>query len=102
MDGMSNADFGLIAETASFLCYFSTLPDSRQAGKVVYPLDEVLLLSLLAVLAGADSFAGIARFGERNRGCCVGFCPLRMGHRRMTRWATSSPRWTPRHSSAAS
>ena len=64
MDGMSNADFGLIAETASFLCYFSTLPDSRQAGKVVYPLDEVLLLSLLAVLAGADSFAGIARRGE--------------------------------------
>ena len=49
MDGMSNADFGLIAETASFLCYFSTLPDFRQAGKVVYPLDEVLLLSLLAV-----------------------------------------------------
>jgi hypothetical protein len=24
MDGMSNADFGLIAETASFLCYFVT------------------------------------------------------------------------------
>lgn len=28
-----------------------------------YPLDEVLLLALLAVLAGADSFADIARFG---------------------------------------
>ena len=66
MDGRDEAEFGLIAETACFLCYFSALPDSRQPGKVVYPLDEVLLLSLLAVLAGAESFAGIARFGERN------------------------------------
>jgi predicted transposase YbfD/YdcC len=32
--------------------------------KVVYPLDEVLLLSLLAVLAGAETFTDIARFGE--------------------------------------
>jgi predicted transposase YbfD/YdcC len=29
----------------------------------MYPLDEVLLLSLLAVLAGAESFVDIARFG---------------------------------------
>ena len=76
MDGMSRADFGLIAETASFLCYFSTLPDARQAGKVVYPLDEVLLLSLLAVLAGADSFAGIARFGEKKLNLLRRFLPF--------------------------
>src|SRR6185437_12354674 len=30
-----------------------TLTNGRQAGKMVYPLDEVLLLALLAVLAGA-------------------------------------------------
>lgn len=65
MDGIADTDFGLIAETASFLCYFNMLQDDRQAGKVVYPLNEVLLLSLLAVLAGAESFAGIARFGEK-------------------------------------
>jgi hypothetical protein len=47
------------------LCYFSILPDAWQAGKVIYPLDEVLLLSLLGVLAGAESFAGTARFGEK-------------------------------------
>ena len=41
------------------------MPDPRQAVKVVYPLDEVLLLSLLAVLAGADAFTDIARFGEK-------------------------------------
>jgi len=79
MDGMSKADFGLIAETASFLCYFSVLPDSRQAGKVVYPLDEVLLLSLFAVLAGADSFAGIARFGEKKLKLLRRFLPFADG-----------------------
>jgi hypothetical protein len=31
---------------------------------VVYPLDEVLLLSLFAVLAGAETFTVIARFGD--------------------------------------
>jgi hypothetical protein len=30
-----------IAETTSFLHYFSGLPDHRQAGKVDYPLPEV-------------------------------------------------------------
>jgi hypothetical protein len=53
---------GLVAKTASFLCHFSSLPDSRQPGKVIYPLNEVLLL---AVLAGAESFTGVARFGEK-------------------------------------
>jgi predicted transposase YbfD/YdcC len=57
--------FAAIAETTSFLHYFSGLPDLRQAGKVDYPLPEVLLLILLAVLAGAETFTDIARFGER-------------------------------------
>lgn len=57
--------FAAIAETTSFLQYFKELPDHRQAGKVDYPLCEILLLSLLAVLAGAEAFTDIARFGER-------------------------------------
>src|SRR4029077_18942323 len=56
--------FPVIAETTSFLHYFSYLPDHRQAGKVDYPLAEILLLVLLAVLAGAETFCDIAR-GER-------------------------------------
>jgi len=39
------------------------LPDHRQRGKVYYPLDEVLLLCLLAVLAGAETVTDIALFG---------------------------------------
>src|ERR1700720_1839908 len=57
--------FAAVAETTSFLHYFSGLPDHRQASKVNYPLPEVLLLILLAVLAGAEPFTDIARFGER-------------------------------------
>lgn len=53
-----------IYETVVFLDYFSDLPDPRQLIKVIYPLDEVLLLSLLAALAGAETFSDIARFGE--------------------------------------
>ncbi|GLR67432.1 ISAs1 family transposase [Acidocella aquatica] len=51
--------------TLVFLEYFEDLPDPRQRGKVMYPLDEVLLLALLAVLAGAETFVDIARFGTK-------------------------------------
>src|SRR4051812_33145223 len=56
---------GALDETVVFLDYFQSLPDPRQRGKVIYPLDEVLLLCLLAVLAGAESFVEIARFGTK-------------------------------------
>jgi predicted transposase YbfD/YdcC len=58
-------DQGAFGEVVVFLSHFKTLDDPRQAGKVLYPLDEVLLLCLLAVLAGAETFVDIARFGEK-------------------------------------
>ena len=61
----ARSDIRAIEETVVFLDYFKELPDPRQAGKVIYPLAEVLLLCLLAVLAGAESFVDIARFGEK-------------------------------------
>ena len=57
--------FAALSETVVFLNHFKDLPDPRQPGKVIYPLDEVLLLCLLAVLAGAEAFVDIARFGEK-------------------------------------
>jgi len=53
-----------VFETTVFLDYFKDMPDHRQAGKVDYPLREILLLALLAVLAGAEGFTDIARFGR--------------------------------------
>ena len=54
-----------LGETVVFLSHFRDLPDPRQPGKVVYPLAEVLLLCLLAVLAGAETFVDIALFGQK-------------------------------------
>lgn len=55
---------GAITEGVVFLDHFADLPDPRQLSKVIYPLDEILLLSLLAVLAGAETFTAIAQFGK--------------------------------------
>jgi predicted transposase YbfD/YdcC len=60
---MSVADDAIL-ESVAFLDHFADLPDPRQLGKVIYPLDEILLLSLLAVLAGAETFTAIAQFGK--------------------------------------
>ena len=55
---------GALVESIVFLDHFKDLRDPRQLIKVIYPLDEILLLSLLAVLAGAETFTGIAQFGK--------------------------------------
>ena len=73
------ADFGSLGEATVFLDYFKDLPDPRQAGKVVYPLNEVLLLSLLAVLANAESFTDMARFGEKKLALLRRFLPFADG-----------------------
>jgi hypothetical protein len=72
-------DCSAIFEATVFLSHFNDLPDPRQAVKVVYPLDEVLLLSLLAVLAGAESFTDIARFGDKKLALLRRFRPFLNG-----------------------
>src|SRR5471030_3075857 len=71
--------FAALAETTVFLQYFKDMPDSRQIGKVIYPLDEILLLCLLAVLAGSEAFTEIARFGERKLALLRRFRPFKDG-----------------------
>jgi predicted transposase YbfD/YdcC len=68
-----------VSESVVFLGYFKDLPDPRQRGKVIYPLEEVLLLCLLAVLGGAETFVDIARFGEKKLGLLRRFRPFRDG-----------------------
>jgi predicted transposase YbfD/YdcC len=45
----------------------------------MYPLDEVLLLCLLGVLAGAETFVDIARFGDKKLELLRRFRPFRDG-----------------------
>jgi predicted transposase YbfD/YdcC len=78
MDSMT-AECAALAETTVFLAYFREMPDHRQPGKVVYPLDEILLLCLLAVLAGAETFTDIARFGEKKLALLRRFRPFLNG-----------------------
>ncbi len=69
----------VFAETVVFLSYFKDLRDPRQQGKVAYPLDEILLLCLLAVLAGAETFVDIALFGHKKLGLLRRFRPFAEG-----------------------
>jgi predicted transposase YbfD/YdcC len=75
----TDADCAALAETTVFLSYFKDMPDHRQAGKVIYPLDEILLLCLLGVLAGAEAFTDIARFGEKKLDLLRRFRPFANG-----------------------
>src|SRR5882757_3138582 len=78
MEGTA-ADCGAFSEAVVFLDYFKDLPDPRQRGKVLYPLDEVLLLCLLAVLAGSEAITDIARFGEKKLELLRRFRPFKDG-----------------------
>lgn len=69
-------DGGAFTGSVVFLSHFSALPDARQRGKVKYRLDEVLLLCLLAVVAGADCIVEIARFGQKKRDLLGRFRPF--------------------------
>jgi predicted transposase YbfD/YdcC len=62
-----------------FLEAFSALPDPRQSKKVLYPLDEVLLLTLCAVLCGADGWVSVALFGEQKLKFLRRFLPFENG-----------------------
>jgi predicted transposase YbfD/YdcC len=73
------ADCGALNESVVFLEHFSGLDDPRQPGKVIYLLNEVLLLCLLAVLAGAETFTDIALFGEKKLPLLRRFLPYDNG-----------------------
>jgi len=50
--------------TTSFQDLAESITDPRQQAKVMYPLDELLLLSLCGVVSGCESFVDIALYGE--------------------------------------
>jgi predicted transposase YbfD/YdcC len=78
MAGMT-ADCAAFDETVVFLGHFKDLEDPRQQGKVDYPLEEILILCLLAVLAGADTVTDIALFGRKKLDLLRRFRPFAKG-----------------------
>jgi predicted transposase YbfD/YdcC len=77
-DAQSQADRAY-DQVIEWLEHFEDLDDPRQAGKVAYPLDEMLLQCLLAVLAGAESWVEIAAFGKRKLDFLRRFAPFEEG-----------------------
>jgi len=67
------------SEGIVFLSYFRDLPDVRQQIKVEYPLEEVLLLCLVAVICDCNHFTEIARFGEKRLALLRQFLPFAHG-----------------------
>lgn len=67
------------AQKPVLIDHFSALQDPRQQWKVLYPLNEILLLVLCGVLAGADDFVEIADWGETNLEFLRRFLPFEKG-----------------------
>ena len=51
-------------ETCSFLDYFEDMPDHRIDRKKLYPCNELLLLTLCAVISGAEGWSDVEDYGE--------------------------------------
>ena len=77
--------FEAIAETTVFLDHFKELPDPRQTGKIVYRLDELLLLSLLALPCWSRKLYRHRTIWRVQAGAfCAGSYPMPTELRRMT------------------
>ena len=68
-----------ITQHVEFLEHFRDMDDPRQAGKLLYPLDEVLLLCLCGVLCGADGWVAISLFGQKKLDFLRRFRPFKNG-----------------------
>ena len=59
--------------------YFADLGDPRRQGSIDYPLHEIVVLTICAVICGADGFTAIESFGEAKRGWLGRFLELKNG-----------------------
>ena len=62
-----------------FLKSFADLDDPRQQAKVLYPLEEILLRCLCAVISGADCWVEVALYGQQRLAFLRRFLPFKHG-----------------------
>ena len=55
--------------TRYLLKLFSLIDDPRVPGMIDYPLDYIILIAFLSVLAGANTWMEIQDFGNAKRDC---------------------------------
>lgn len=51
-------------ETRTFLELLAEIPDYRKGNAIKYKLDEILFVGIFAILCGANTYTGMALFGE--------------------------------------
>lgn len=51
-------------DSKHLLKHFADIPDPRQANGKLHNLTDIILISILAVLGGADDFVDIAAYGK--------------------------------------
>ena len=69
----------MMSASAAFLNHFSTLEDPRQSWRVLYPLDEILLLLLCATLSGMEDFSEVCLWGRERLSFLRRFLPFDRG-----------------------
>ena len=67
------------AEDVVFLDYFDDLPIPRMSGKIVYPMSELLLLSLCAMISGCESWLDIEQYGQHKLNYLRKISTIRVG-----------------------
>ena len=50
--------------TLSIMTHFESLPDPRQSGKVEHKLIDIIIITICAVICGANSWVEVAEFGK--------------------------------------
>lgn len=68
-------------EKNGFVESFSIIEDTRQSikGNFMYPLDEILFLSIAAAVCGIEDYTGIEVFGESKLDWLRSFFPYKNG-----------------------
>ena len=59
-----------------FLSHFDVMDDPRQTAKIVYPLNEIFLLVVCAVISGAQDWVSIALYGRKKLDLLRRFLPF--------------------------
>ena len=65
--------------TIGFLNEMRTVPDHRVAGMVTFPLDEILLATLVSVVCGADDWERIEDYASESLDWLRRFLPFAQG-----------------------
>jgi len=66
-------------ESCSLIEHFALITDPRQPYKVLYPLEEILLVTVCAVIGGADNWVEVEMFGRAKEEFLKKLVPLEHG-----------------------